>query len=409
MGEVWLCSGQSNMAFPVARVPSTWKTGVPDADQVIPLAHYPAIRMFTVEQKVADTPQRDTKGSWVVCSPATVGGFSAVAYFFAQEIQAKTKLPIGLIHSSWAGTPAESWTRQEVLAQDPDFQPILSRYEQGITTFVQDQAAYKAQLADFQQKRAANPKTTRAAPLAPVGATSNKSPYKLYNGMIRPLIPYTLKGVIWYQGENNAVRAYQYRRLFPALITSWRNEWQQPEMPFYFVQIAPHYSQNAEIREAQLLTMQTVPHTGMAVITDWSDSADIHPRNKQVVGHRLAQWALAKDYGAKKTVYSGPVYQSMKAENGKVRLRFEHADGGLVAQNGPLREFTIAGTDSIFHPAQTRIDGNSVVVWSTQVPRPVAVRFAWRAIPRPNFYNAAGLPATPFRTDQWKLKTQGLR
>ncbi|UOQ51180.1 sialate O-acetylesterase [Hymenobacter cellulosivorans] len=409
LGEVWLCSGQSNMAFSISKKPNSGSyTGVINEAQVVPKANYPAIRMFTVKNTVANEPQRDTKGQWQVCSPQTVGEFSAVAYFFAQEIHEHTKLPIGLINSTWGGTPAESWTRRDVLEQDPDFQPILRRYERGLTTFEQDQAAYKRQLAEFQQERAANPQTTRLAPLAPVGAMSNKSPYKLYNGMIRPLIPYTLKGVLWYQGENNADRAYQYRRLFPALIRSWRQEWQQPEMPFYFVQISPHRSQNPEIREAQLLTMQTVPRTGMAVITDWGDSLDIHPRNKQVVGHRLAQWALAKEYGQKKTVYSGPIYHDMQVENGQVRLRFDHTDGGLQARNGPLREFTIAGPDSVFRPAQARIEGNSVIVWNDAVKQPVAVRFAWRAIPSPNFYNAAGLPASPFRTDQWKLKTQGL-
>ncbi|MCB2376598.1 sialate O-acetylesterase [Hymenobacter sp. BT635] len=410
LGEVWLCSGQSNMAFAVSKKPNgSWHTGVDNEAEVVPKANYPAIRLFTVRNTVADTPQHDTKGSWAVCTPQTVGEFSAVAYFFAQQIHEKTKLPIGLISSTWGGTPAESWTRKEVLQQDPDLRPILHRYEQALSTFSQNEAAYKKQLAEYQKERAANPRTTRVAPVAPMDATSYQSPYKLYNGMIAPLIPYTLKGVIWYQGENNAGRAYQYRRLFPALISSWRQAWMQPEMPFYFVQIAPHRSQNAEIREAQLLTMQTVPRTGMAVITDAGDSLDIHPRNKQVVGQRLALWALAKDYGAKKTVYSGPIYQSMKVEDGnKVRLSFEHTEGGLVKQNGLLREFTVAGPDSVFRPAQARIDGNTVVVWHDEVKQPLAVRFAWRAVPFPNFYNGAGLPASPFRTDAWKLKTQGL-
>jgi sialate O-acetylesterase len=406
LGEVWLCSGQSNMNFPVARK-TGWRTGIPNAAEVIPQAQYPAIRMFTVAQKVADTPQQDTEGSWVVCSPATVGDFSAVAYFFAQEIQQQTHFPIGLIHSSWGGTPAESWTRQDVLAQDPVLQPTLAHYQEGMKTYTEDQAAYKIKQEAYKAELAANPKTTLVAPVGPLAANSNKSPYKLYNGMIRPLIPYTLKGVIWYQGENNADRAAQYRRLFPALINSWRAEWQEPAMPFYFVQIAPHRSQNAEIRDAQLYTLRTVPRTGMAVITDWGDSADIHPRNKQVVGHRLALWALSHDYGQQKMAYSGPVYQDFKVENGQAHLRFEHTEGGLVAQSGPLREFTIAGADSVFRPAQARIEGRTLVVWSDAVKQPVAVRFAWKDIPHPNFFNGAGLPATPFRTDNWRLKTQG--
>ncbi|MBC6988193.1 sialate O-acetylesterase [Hymenobacter sp. BT491] len=408
LGEVWLCSGQSNMAFPVTKRPNSGSyTGVINAEEVIPKANYPTIRMFTVQTKTGDTPQRDVQGNWVACSPQTVGDFSAVAYFFAKEVQEKTHFPIGLINSSWGGTPAESWTRKEVLEKDPDLQPILARYERGLTTIEQDRETYKAQLAAYQQEKAANPNTPRMPPREPVGPTSNKSPYKLYNAMIHPLVPYTLKGVIWYQGESNVDRAYQYRKLFPAMIASWRADWKQPDLPFYFVQIAPHRTGNPELREAQLLTMQTVPRTGMAVITDWGDSLDIHPRNKEVVGHRLALWALAKEYGAKNLVYSGPIYHDMKVENGKVRLNFEYVDGGLVAQGGPLRQFAIAGPDSVFVPALAKIEGKSVVVWSDQVKQPVAVRFAWREVPKPNFFNAAGLPATPFRTDKWRTSTQG--
>jgi sialate O-acetylesterase len=403
LGEVWLCSGQSNMNFPLSKGSAKWMTGALNADQAVPAANYPALRMFTVEQTVADTPQRDVKGRWVVCSPQTVGAFSAVAYFFGQELHQKTGFPIGLIHSSWGGTPAESWTRREVLEKDPALQPILQRYEQGLASY----SALSAELASWKQEQGAKPQPTRPKPSLPLSATSNKSPYKLYNGMIRPLEPYTLKGVIWYQGESNAERAYQYRRLFPALIANWRADWQQPHLPFYFVQIAPHKGQNAEIREAQLLSMQRVPHTGMVVTTDVGDSTDIHPRNKQVVGHRLALWALAKDYGVKNQPYSGPIYRSMKVEQGQLRLQFDHADG-LTAPGGALREFSIAGADSVFVPAQARIEGSSIVVSSPQVAQPVAVRFAWKPVPHPNLYNAAGLPSSPFRTDQWRLKTQGV-
>lgn len=226
--------------------------------------------------------------------------------------------------------------------------------------------------------------------------------------MIRGLIPYTLRGAIWYQGESNAERAHQYRTLFPALIANWRQDWQQPELPFYFVQITPHKGQNPEIREAQLLTWQQVPRTGMVVTTDVGDSTDIHPRNKQAVGHRLALWALRNEYGQRKLETSGPTYRAMRVENGKVRLEFDHA-AGLKAEGGNLREFTVAGADSIFRPAQARIEGNSVVVWNEQVPQPVAVRFGWRKSPMPNLFNAASLPASPFRTDTWRQPTQGKR
>jgi sialate O-acetylesterase len=401
LGEVWLCSGQSNMKFSVDKGPAKWMTGVKNAADVIPQAHFPAIRMFTVAERVADAPQRDVAGNWVVCSPETVGKFSAVAYFFGLEIHQNLNVPVGLIHSSWGGTPAESWTRREVLETNPVLRPILTRYALGLT----QRPAYETALAAWKQEKTDNPQATRPKPEEPLSATSNKSPAKLYNGMIRGLEPYTLRGVIWYQGESNAERAYQYRTLFPALIASWRQDWQQPNLPFYFVQIAPHKGQNPEIREAQLLSWQTVPHSGMVVTTDVGDSLDIHPRDKQTVGHRLALWALAKTYGEKSLPHSGPRYKAMQVRKGEARLTFDYAEG-LISRDGALREFTLAGPDSVFRPAQARIVGRTVVVSSPQVARPVAVRFGWAKSPIPNLFNGAGLPASPFRTDQWRMPTQ---
>jgi sialate O-acetylesterase len=226
--------------------------------------------------------------------------------------------------------------------------------------------------------------------------------------MIAPLIPYTLRGVIWYQGESNAERAYQYRKLFPALISSWRSDFKNANLPFYFVQISPHRSQNPEIREAQLYTYQTVPHTGIVVTTDNGDSLDIHPRNKKLVGQRLSLWALHNEYGKKYIIYSAPLYKSMKVDGDKIRIQFNFTDGGLISKDGEeLKEFTIAGEDQNFVPAKAEIGGDEVVVSSTQVTKPVAVRFAWRNIPGPNLYNKAELPASPFRTDDWKVSTEG--
>jgi sialate O-acetylesterase len=239
-----------------------------------------------------------------------------------------------------------------------------------------------------------------------MGPKHHKSPYKLYNAMIAPLIPYTIKGAIWYQGESNADRAYQYRKLFPAMINHWRKDWGH-QFPFYFAQIAPHRSQGPEIREAQLMTMLSLPETGMAVLTDAGDSLDIHPRNKQVVGERLARWALAKDYGMDSIVYSGPVYKSMQLRGDTILLEFDYVNGGLVAKDGSLKEFTIAAADRQFVPAQASISGDTILVWSAQVKEPVAVRFAWKRIPEPNLYNKAGLPASPFRTDEWEGETFG--
>lgn len=227
--------------------------------------------------------------------------------------------------------------------------------------------------------------------------------------MIAPLVNYTLKGVIWYQGESNADRAYQYRRLFPAMIKNWRIDFKNEKMPFYFVQIAPHRSQNPEIREAQMLTYKTVENTGMAVITDNGDSLDIHPRNKKVVGERLSLWALKNQYGKKNVVVSGPLYKSMKVVGNKIEISFDFINGGLVTKdNKPVTEFTIAGEDQNFVPATALIKGSKVVVSGSGVNKPVAVRFAWKNVPRPNLFNKAGLPASPFRTDNWKGMKEGV-
>jgi sialate O-acetylesterase len=224
--------------------------------------------------------------------------------------------------------------------------------------------------------------------------------------MIAPVLSYSIKGVIWYQGEGNAGRAAQYRRLFPAMIENWRNDFDNKNMPFYFVQISPHRGQNPEIRDAQLYTLRNIPHTGMVVTTDNGDSLDIHPRNKKLVGERLSLWALKNDYGKKEVVFSGPLYKSMKIEGNKIRISFDYADG-LLAKDGDVKEFTIAGADTNFVAAKAAIEGNTIVVWSDAVPKPVAVRFAWKNVPFPNLYNKADLPASPFRTDDWRLTTEG--
>ncbi|AHM58512.1 sialate O-acetylesterase [Flammeovirgaceae bacterium 311] len=411
LGEVWICSGQSNMHFPVAPIENSgWASGVVNYEQELAEANYPTIRMFTVERKVADIPQEDVEGSWEICSPETVGDFSAVAYFFARELNNRTGLPVGLINASWGGTPAESWTRKEILEEDADFRPILTRYQKDLEKYPEAMKAYQLALANWQKEaegKKSRGENSGAAPREPIGQNHHRSPFKLYNAMIAPIIPYTIKGAIWYQGESNANRAYQYRKLFPAMISNWRQDWNL-DFPFYFAQIAPHRGQRPEIREAQLMTLQSVPKTGMAVLTDAGDSLDIHPQNKQVVGKRLALWALAKDYN-KKIAYSGPLYKSMKVKEGKIYLEFEHTEGGLLAIGGPLREFNIAGADQQFVPAQAEIEGKKVVVWSDSVADPVAVRFAWKRVPEPNFYNGAGLPASPFRTDQWKTETYTAR
>jgi len=404
LGEVWLASGQSNMEFFMGKMANASYTGVIDYQKEIAAADYPSIRMIDVGNKVAQEPQTDFAGKWKLCSPQTADTFSAVAYYFAREIRQATGYPIGIINSTWGGTPAESWTREQILQADTGFRKILERYRVKLDSFPLQQEAYKTEL----QKWTADSSAAKTAkPKAPANPTNNKSPYVLYNGMIAPIIPYTLKGVIWYQGENNADRAWQYRRLFPAMIENWRSDWNLNNLPFYFVQISPHRSQNPEIRDAQLYTYRHTPHTGMAVTIDNGDSLDIHPRNKKLVGDRLSRWALYYEYGRKNTVYSSPLYKSYKINGNKITISFDYTDGGLVAKDGPLTEFTIAGSDSVFVPAQAIIKGNTVVVWNDDVKKPQAVRFAWKNVPHPNLYNKAGLPASPFRTDSYRTPTEG--
>ena len=408
LGEVWLCSGQSNMAFSLERQ-QTWMTGVLNAEQEIAQANYPNIRLFTVKRSTSPAPMPDLEGNWAACSSANAGKFSAVAYYFGKEIFRATGIPVGLIHSSWGGTPAESWTNRETLESDEDFKPIFARFQKAIADSIAAQKIYDDQFPKWKTDSIAAKQrgdSVKRAPKKPDPVKYYQAPSQLYNAMIHPLAPFTIKGVIWYQGESNAGRAYQYRKLFPALIKSWRQEW-NTEFPFYFVQIAPFQGQNAEIREAQLLSYKTVDKTGMVVITDAGDSADIHPRNKEIVGRRLSLWALAKEYGHKKLVYSGPIYRSMEKEGDRIRLTFDFSEEGLMAKDGVLNEFTIAGEDKVFVPAKAVIENNTVVVWSENIHEPVAVRFGWKNVPHAELYNKAGLPASPFRTDEWPGETVG--
>jgi sialate O-acetylesterase len=320
-------------------------------------------------------------------------------------------VPIGLIHTSWGGTPSEAWTRREILEKEPDAAPILERHDEAVAKYPEAKKEYEQKVEEWkktaEQAKSEN-KPAPQRPWPPLGPGHSHSPSGLYNAMLAPLIPYGIKGAIWYQGETNAGRAYQYRKLFPAMIKNWRNDWGQGDFPFLFVQLAnymavkpePVESYWAELREAQLMTLD-LPNTGMAVIIDIGEADDIHPRNKQDVGKRLALWSLAKSYG-KELVYSGPIFKSMTIKNGKAILNFDHVGGGLIARpNEPLKGFAIAGADRKFVWADAKIEGNQIVVSSDKVINPVAVRYAWADNPVCNLYNKEGLPASPFRTDDW--------
>lgn len=554
IGDVWLCSGQSNMEMPLAG----WGK-IMNYQQEIANARFPNIRLLQALHSTSNTSKTDLEvrnNGWDICTPQTIAEFSAVAYFFARTIYEKTKIPIGLIHSSWGGTIAEAWTSYETLQTLPDFAAAAQKIKE---TPEIDKAGYEAQMKEWELdkkkadkgfengtavwarpdyntsdwntmqvpglwegkgypdldgvvwfrknislsddwvgkeltlslstvddddityfngvqvgttigynkdrvykvpanlvKKGNNSITVRVAdnggggglygnarelflrtadgqqtdlsgdwlfkiaftfkelPPAPENPQNPNRPTVLYNAMIHPLIAFTIKGAIWYQGESNAGRAYQYRELFPAMIRDWRSRFQSGDFPFYFVQLAsfmkraatPSPSAWAELREAQLMTTR-LPNTGMATTIDIGDAEDIHPKNKQEVGRRLALIALNKVYG-QQNEYSGPLYQSQKITGNKMMVRFEHAKG-MKAKENVLQGFTIAGADKQFYRASAIVNGNTVMVTAPEVKTPVAVRYAWGDNPDANLINAAGLPASPFRTDAWEGITKGVK
>jgi sialate O-acetylesterase len=402
IGEVWVCSGQSNMAFSVKQSDN--------AAEAIANSNNPMIRLFTVDRATSDVPLTELKGGpWVECGPQTVPAFSAVAYFFGRDLQAAIKVPVGLIHTSWGGTPAQAWTAREALESKPELKAIID----GWTRYMQEDypraaEAHNAKLARWKEAAAKAKQEGKKAPQRPrdpAGPTSPGRPSCLYNAMIHPLLPYAIQGSIWYQGEANAPKARQYRTLFPAMIQCWRKAWGQGDFPFLFVQLAP-FERGVlkdtwpELREAQLLTAQTVPNTALAVITDLGERDNIHPRRKAPVGARLALAARAVAYG-EKIVHSGPDYAGMKIEGDRVILNFKHVGSGLEARGGELKGFTIAGKDRQFAAAKADIRGDTIVISSPQVAEPLAVRYGWANYPEVNLYNKEGLPASPFRTDNF--------
>jgi sialate O-acetylesterase len=554
VGEVWLCSGQSNMQFELA--------GTDTAAREIAAADYPQIRVFNVPKESSLEPLDNTHAGWRITTPEVAGEFSAVAYFFGRELHRELGVPVGLITSSWGGTNAEEWTEHDALRREPDFAPILSRWEQTdpeVKELYTKPFEFELWFDDFELIPAKSPPGTdrrivddfddgnlrnqmggnwsydgspavpgthldlpqpghggsgRAARVAghfkvgelsilhasyrreetPVDLSAYQGirfyargkgffkfhslqptvtdwdnyaagtfrassewapltilfkdlkqagwgkklpftrealtgfliekqiamsppprpPAGLFNGMINPLIPFAVRGAAWYQGEGNAGRAHQYRKLLPTLIRSWRNAWGSGAFPFLIVQLPsflerkpqPSESAWAELREAQLMALAT-PSTGLAVTIDQGEADDVHPRRKIEVGRRLALWALGTTYG-RDLVYSGPLFHSMSISGKTITVRFKHVGSGLVACGGrPLKGFAVAGADKNYHWAQGRIDGDNVIVWSDRVPNPVAVRYAWADNPECNLYNNEGLPASPFRTDRWPGITVG--
>ncbi len=502
VGEVWICSGQSNMNYRVG--------GVVNAKEEIARSENPMIRSYTVPRRVAEQPQSDVSAQWELCNPKTVGHFTAVGYFFARDLQKALKVPVGIIHTSWGGTPAEAWTRREVLEANSKLKPILERWKKILAAYPAALEKYKKRREQWMKKRQAALRAgepfLQRSPRPPHGPKDPHRPAVLYNGMIAPLIPYAIAGAIWYQGESNAGRAYEYRTLFPAMIQCWRRDWGQGDFPFFWAQLAafkqvwtePKSAPWPELREAQALALK-LPNTGMAVLTDLGNPSDIHPRRKQQVGARLALAARAIAYG-EKIVYSGPMFDKMTVKGSKAELTFKHAGGGLVVKgdgtNPPpvsgyihraermlvlknrfqrqlasakaraakkpedkglqarvkrltrlvermqkqyetalararkqaeaeaqrfrdalaardaadgkskLKGFAVCGPDRKFVWAHAEIAApDKVVVWSAKVAQPVAVRYAWEDYPICNLYNKEGLPAVPFRTDDFPMVT----
>jgi sialate O-acetylesterase len=373
LGEVWIASGQSNMEWTVAQSANPQEEAAN--------ANHPLIRMIKVQKVPAANPVDDipvdpgTKkttatSGWAVCAPDTVPTYSAVGYYFARYLQKELGVPVGIVNTSWGGTICEAWTSKEALSAVPSLKYMGDKVVNG-----------------------GNP----------------NQPTALYNGMIAPVIPLSIRGAIWYQGESNVGKAHEYATLFPTMIADWRARFGQGDFPFLFVQLAPYKydgtTKLAELWDSQLKSL-AVPGVGMCVTTDITNINDIHPKNKQDVGKRLALWALANSYGKKDVVYSGPLYDSHEIEGNKVRIKFKHGSGLTAKDDKPLSHFQIAGEDEKFVDAKATIEGDTLVVTSEVVQKPAAVRFAWSPIAEPNLFNKAGLPASPFRTDKFKLITE---
>jgi sialate O-acetylesterase len=416
VGEVWFASGQSNMVFTVERVPAY--------DSIVKATNLPGLRFFNAPMVTAVEPQDDIEGEWTSASPKTNGGYSAVAFFFAKKLHEDLGIPVGVIKSAWGGKPVETFTSREaletlpgtkalvdtLLAEDKVYDPATARaaYEKHLAAWQESAKASKAKPADQRGRLAKKP----SPPKRPLDTEGR--PGVLFNGMIHPFVGYTMRGAIWYQGEGNAkAGAVPYDETLPLLIRDWRGRWGD-EFSFYFVQLANFRAPSTEpgtpdpwplLQDRMRLILTNTPKTGMAIINDTGEAKDIHPKNKKDPGERLALWALAKDYGKDLKVWSGPLYRAAQTRDGAIRVAFDQAGSGLKSRDGgPLKRFEIAGQDQAWHWADAKVDGtDGVLVSSPAVPKPVAVRYAWASNPEgANLVNSEGLPASVFRTDDWK-------
>jgi sialate O-acetylesterase len=406
VGDVWWCSGQSNMEFAVA--------SALDAPHEIAAADFPAIREIKIARHLAEAPDEDfTATGWRAARPRDVGDFSAVGYFFARDLHRWLKVPIGIVNCTWSGTPIEPWMSAAALASDPRFAVVAERWRADLAAYPARRASYEQSLAAW---RVAEAKAAGAgaeahaaflqaqrAPRPPIGAPDHpypSNPSAIFNGMVFPLRRLSFAGTLWYQGEANAVRAPEYAALFQAHIREWRRVFARADLPFYWVQIASFEVETDWPRQrAAQASALALPHTGQAVTIDIGDPANLHPANKQEVGRRLALIAQAELYG-RAVEYSGPTLRTAARDGATFRATFDHA-AGLTLRAGGGRTLELAGADRVFHPAVGHIAGDALVVSTPEVPAPVALRYAWRSAPEAALFNAAGLPAAPFRTDAW--------
>jgi sialate O-acetylesterase len=423
LGDVWLAGGQSNMEFPLS---------ASDSPKDIDTAQFAQIRQFAVEARFATTPQREVKGQWSVCSPATAGAFSAVAFAFARRVHLETGVPIGILKACVGGTGIELWIAQDTLLGAPELEPFSKWMRASLATHEEELKQVHPRIEEW--TKAVRAAQSQGKPLPPEPEwpehpfgerRSDPRCVTLYNGMIHPLLPFRIAGILWYQGENNAgtaLDAEQYTHKLRILAEDWRRRFEQPDLPFYFVQLAAWQYTNYEpgntdswafLREGQRRTLAVLPNSGMAVAIDIGDEVDIHPKNKFDVGERLALWALRDRYGRQQEV-SGPLFRELVREAGALRVLFDHAESGLMAgrkagreavqpdPKGIVRGFAIAGSDQRWKWAKARIEGSELVLSHPDIPEPVAARYAFSSNPdRANLYNQAGLPASPFRSDSW--------
>jgi sialate O-acetylesterase len=402
IGDVWFASGQSNMEMPLNGFPGS--AVVNNAAAEIRDANHPTVRLFTVDRKTSEFPLNDFTGdeTWQVCSPETAAKFSAVAYFFGRDLTAREHVPIGLIDSTWGGTPGAAWVSLDALSSDASLMPVFAAQSE----LVEHQADTPSIIAKEKREDAA----ARAANRTPAPRAwhppdlSSWRPAALFNGMVAPAVPFSIEGVIWYQGESDSSqsRAFMYKRVFPALISDWRSHWREGNFPFLFVQIANYKSTGLEtwpvVREAQRKTL-VLKNTAMAVTIDIGNPDNVHPADKQTVGARLALAARALAYG-ENVEYSGPLFRQTNTAEGGLRVWFDYVDGGLTVKGSSLEGFEVAGEDHHFVPATARVEGLSVLVSSPQVERPKYVRYGWANAPVVNLYNAVGLPASPFTSEE---------